>query len=124
MRFVGALLGVRVSPAQVNSMTAHEEEQLPTVTPTEESVTPPAVEDIEIDDKMISRVGRIQDAYAAGDIDESMLARAAKTIGISEEEARRRLSARVTPRGHGTGSQTDRRKRAKQARASRKRNRG
>ena len=105
-------------------MTAHEEEQLPTAAPTEESVTPPAVEDIEIDDKMISRVGRIQDAYAAGDIDESMLARAAKTIGISEEEARRRLSARVTPRGHGTGSQTDRRKRAKQARASRKRNRG
>jgi hypothetical protein len=89
-----------------------------------ESVTVPSVDELEIDDKMISRVGRVQDAYAAGEIDEKMIARAAKAIGISEDEARRRLSARVASRPRPSGGNADRRKRSKQAKASRKRNRG
>lgn len=89
-----------------------------------ESVTVPSVDEIEIDDKMISRVGRMQDAYAAGELDEKMIARAAKAIGISEDEARRRLSARVAAKPRSVGGNADRRKRSKQAKASRKRNRG
>jgi hypothetical protein len=89
-----------------------------------EDVIVPSVDEIEIDDKMLSRVGRVQDAYASGEIDEKMIARAAKAVGISEDEARRRLAARVAPRPRPAGGNADRRKRSKQAKASRKRNRG
>jgi hypothetical protein len=92
----------------------------------DENVVVPAAPTLEeIDDKMLGRVSRMQDAYAAGDLDDKLIARAARAIGISEAEARRRLSTRLDLSGRtGTGSRTDRRKKSKQAKASRRKNRG
>ena len=76
-----------------------------------------------IDEKMLGRVDRMQQAYADGEIDDEMIAKAAKVLRITEEEARRRLSSRITVAGSGSGSRADRRRKNKSAKASRRKNR-
>lgn len=76
-----------------------------------------------IDEKMLGRVDRMQQAYAAGEIDDEMIAKAAKVLRITEDEARRRLSSRVASPGSGSVSRTERRRKNKSAKASRRKNR-
>lgn len=76
-----------------------------------------------IDEKMLGRVDRMQQAYAAGEIDDEMIAKAAKVLRITEDEARRRLSSRVAAPGSGSVSRTERRRKNKSAKASRRKNR-
>lgn len=90
----------------------------------EGGVVVPAAPSIgEIDDKMLGRVDRMQEAYAAGELDDKLIAKAARAIGISEEEARRRLATRVSVPSRSSVPRSDRRKKAKQAKASRRKNR-
>lgn len=73
------------------------------------------------DEKTLGRVDRMQQAYTDGEIDAEMIAKAAKVLRITEEEARRRLSSRIV--GAGAGSRADRRRTNKAAKASRRKNR-
>lgn len=76
------------------------------------------------------RVERISEAYENGEIDERMIGTAARVLGISTEEARRRLDGAATAQGTASVGGHDRsktraknRKKNKQSKRSRQANR-